>query len=66
MTATRSFIVVMRGPYATAGSTLIFLKKSGIRVPTALDISIATIIDTPIQPETAKENDAAFFFIHIM
>ena len=45
-------MVVISGPEATAGSTFIFLKNIGISVPTALDMSIATSIEAPIQLDT--------------
>ena len=50
-TATRSFTVVMSGPEATAGSTLIFLKNMGMAVPTKLEITMDSSSDTPTQPE---------------
>ena len=59
-------MVVMRGPDATAGSTLIFLKKRGISVPTALEISIARTRDIPIQPETAYAKSAVLCFASII
>ena len=46
-------MVVINGPDATAGSTLIFLKNSGIHVPTAPEMTIATTSAIPMQPETA-------------
>jgi hypothetical protein len=47
-------IVVISGPDATAGSTWILLKKSGINVPTALEITIATKRENPMQAEIAN------------
>ena len=52
-------MVVISGPEATAGSTFIFLKKSGITVPKKLDSAIAASIAMPIQPETRNAYDAA-------
>ena len=49
--ATISLIVVIKGPEATAGSILHFLKIIGIKVPTKLD----TIIDVNILIPTASE-----------
>ena len=37
MAATRSFMVVIRGPEATAGSMFSFLKSMGMQVPAMLD-----------------------------
>ena len=53
-TATRSLTVVMRGPEATAGSMLIFLKNRGISVPTALEMAMASSREIPMQPDTAE------------
>ena len=53
-------MVVISGPDATAGSILIFLKNSGISVPTAPEITIATIRDRPIQPDTASSGYCIF------
>ena len=53
----------MSGPEATAGSTLIFLKKRGINIPTALEISIAKTIETIMQEIgsiTGTEKNAFF------
>lgn len=47
--------MVIIGPDATAGSIFIFLKKSGVSVPTALDTIMASISEMPIQPDIAKE-----------
>lgn len=54
MTATRSLIVVISGPDATAGSTLILWKNIGINVPTRLDITIAAIKDIPTHADIAN------------
>jgi cytochrome bd-type quinol oxidase subunit 1 len=47
-------MVVISGPDATAGSTWILLKNSGMSVPTALDITIATKSEKPITADIAK------------
>ena len=44
----------MSGPEATAGSMWIFLKNNGMQVPTALEISIASSREEPMQADTAK------------
>lgn len=41
MTATKSLTVVINGPEATAGSTLILWKNIGTTVPTKLEIIMA-------------------------
>ena len=51
---------MIRGPEATAGSTPTFLKNSGMQVPTALDTSMATSRDNPIQPDTASSGYCIF------
>ena len=56
MAATRSFIVVIRGPEATAGSILSFLNIIGIAVPETLDKTMDISIAAPMQAETAKAN----------
>ena len=45
---------MMSGPEATAGSMWIFLKNNGMQVPTALEISIASSREEPMQADTAK------------
>ena len=47
-------MVVMRGPEATAGSTLMALKKMGMTVPEMLESSMDSTSARPIQAETAK------------
>ena len=58
----RSFIVVIKGPEATAGSIFIFLNKRGISVPPSAEMNIASARETPMQPayESATKN-ASFF-----
>ena len=51
---------MMSGPEATAGSMWIFLKNSGMQVPTALEISIASSSAMPMQAETENANIMVF------
>ena len=51
-TATRSLMVVMSGPDATAGSIWILWNSMGMTVPTRLEMTIATMRETPTQPES--------------
>ncbi len=52
--ATKSLMVVISGPDATAGSTFILWKNSGTKVPMKLDIIMDTKREIPTQPEIIK------------
>ena len=66
MTATKSLIVVMSGPDATAGSMCSLSNMSGIAVPTKPEISIASNRAAPTQPETAKAYPTPVDFVSII
>ena len=51
---TRSLIVVISGPEATAGSIWILWNSIGISVPTRLEMTMDTISDSPTQPDSKK------------
>ena len=53
-TPTRSLIVVINGPDATAGSMFILLKKRGTIVPINPETNMAAISAMPAQPDMAK------------